>query len=54
MAKGSEDVRVDLLTPAVTKPPLGEVDVRIREDVRVPEVDAGVEVKMGSGRNVES
>ena len=45
---------MDLLTPAVTQPPLREVEVRLREDVWVSEVDAGVEVKMGSGGDVVS
>ena len=54
VTKGSEDVGVNLLTPAVTQPPLREVEVGVREDVRVSEVDAGVEVKMGSGGDVVS
>ena len=54
VTKRSEDVRVNLLTSAVTKPSLRKMSVRVREDGRVSEVDAGVEVKMGSGRNVES
>lgn len=54
VTKRSEDVGVNLLTSAITKPPLRKVNVRVREDGRVSEVDAGVEVKMSSGRNVVS
>ena len=45
---------MNLLTSSVTKPSLRKMSVGVREDGRVSEVDTGVEVKMGSGRNVVS
>ena len=52
MTEGSEDVGMDLLTPTVSQPPLWEVGVRVGEDFRVSEVDAGVEIEMCSGGDV--
>ena len=48
MPKGGQNVGVDILTMSVTDPSLRNVNIRLREDGGVTEVDAGVEIEMGS------
>ena len=54
MTKRSENVRMNIKTLSITEPTIRIVEVGIRKYIGISKVDAGVEVKMGSGWNVVS
>ena len=52
MSKWSEDVGMDILSLAPSQPSLRLVAGRLGEDGRVSEVNAGVQVQVGPGRDL--